>query len=79
MILFKFSLLITMSTANIERGFSVLGLLATKQRNCLSQSTLDKLMRIVLLGPENFDDGTWETLVDKYRDMSDHCIDLHLS
>ena len=78
MILFKFSLLITMSTANVERGFSVLGLLATKQRNCLSQSTLDKLMRIVLLGPENFDDGTWETLLDKYRDMSDRCIDLHL-
>ena len=78
MILFKFSLLITMSIANVERGFSVLGLLATKQRNCLSQSTLDKLMRIVLLGPENFDDGTWETLLDKYRDMSDRCIDLYL-
>ena len=67
-----------MSTANVERGFSVLGLLATKQRNCLSQSTLDKLMRIVLLDPENFDDGTWETLLDKYRDMSDRCIDLYL-
>ena len=49
MILFKFSLIITPSTANIERGFSVLGPLATKQRNCLSPSTFDKLMRIVLL------------------------------
>ena len=76
MTLFKFSLLITPSTANVERGFSVLGLLATKQRNSLSPSTLDKLMRIVLLGPEKFDDNTWETLVDRYRDMSDRRIDL---
>ena len=28
---FKFSLLITLSTTNVERGFSVLGLSATKQ------------------------------------------------
>ena len=58
MILFKFSLFITPCTANVERSFSVLGLLATKQRKCLSPSTLDKLMRIVLLGPEKFDDRT---------------------
>ena len=58
MILFKFSLLITPSTANVERGFSVFSLLATKQQNCLSPSTLDKLMRIVLLSPEKFDDRT---------------------
>ena len=76
MTLFKFSLLITPSTANVKRGFSVLVLLATKQRNCLSPSTLDKLMRIVLLGPEKIDDRTWETLVDKYRDMSYRRIDL---
>ena len=76
MILFKFSLFITPSTANVERGFSVLDLLATKQRNFLSPSTLDKLMRIVLLGPEKIDDRTWETLVDKYRDMSYRRIDL---
>ena len=76
MILFKFLLLITPSTANVERGFSVLGLLATKQRNYLSRSTLGKLMRIVMLGPEKFDDRTWEKLVDKYRDMSDRHIDL---
>ena len=79
MILFKFSLLITPSTTNIKRGFSVLGLLATKQRDCLSSSTLHKLMRIILLGPEKFDDRTWETLVDKYRDMSNRRIDLSLS
>ena len=34
--IFKFSLLITPSTANVERGFSVLTLLATKQRNSQS-------------------------------------------
>ena len=73
------TLLITPSTANVERGFLVLGLLATKQQNCLSPSTLDKLMGIVLLVPEKFNDHTWETLVDKYRDMSDRRTDLKVS
>ena len=34
--LLKFALLITPSTANVERGFSILMLLCTKQRNRLS-------------------------------------------
>ena len=29
-----------------------------------------------LIGPEKFDDATWETLVDKYRDMNDRRIEL---
>ena len=66
----------TLSTTNIERGFSVIGLLATKQRNCLTSSTLNKFMRIVLLGLEKFDDRTWKTLVDKYRGTSDCRINL---
>lgn len=35
--LFKFSILITPSTANIERGFSVLTLLLTKLHNSLAR------------------------------------------
>ena len=76
LLLFKLSLLITPSTANVERCFSVLTLLATKQRNSLSPSTLDKLMRITLLGPTKLDDTTWETLVDKFRDTKDRRIEL---
>ena len=34
--LLKFALLIAPSNANVERGFSTLGLLVTKQRNHLS-------------------------------------------
>lgn len=76
LVLFKLSLLITPSTANVERGFSVLTLLATKQRNSLSPKTLDKLMRISLLGPEKLDDKTYDSLVDKFRDMKDRRIEL---
>ena len=43
----------------------------TKQRNLLSPSSIDKIMRLVLLGPHNFDDDTWEQLVDDYRDAKD--------
>ena len=73
--LFKLSLLITPSTANVERGFSVLTLLHTKQRNSLAVASLDKL-RIILLGPEKFDDATYEALVDDFRDSADRRIDL---
>ena len=76
LILFKLSLLITPSTANVERGFSVLTLLATKQRNSLSPSTLDKLMRITLIGPPKLEDSTYETLVDRFQDSKDRPIEL---
>ena len=36
--LFKISLLINPSTTNVEKGFSVLTLLSTKQRNALKQT-----------------------------------------
>ena len=74
--LFKLSLLITPSTANVERGFSVLTLLHTKQRNSPSLASLEKLMRIVLQGPEKLNDETYETLVDKFRDSTSRRIDL---
>ena len=53
--LFKLSLLITPCAANVERGFSILTLLHTKQQNSLSPFSLDQLMRIVLLGDEKPD------------------------
>ena len=76
LILFKLSLLITPSTANVERGFSVLTLLAAKQRKSLSPSTLDKLMRITLIGPPKLEDSTYETLVDRFQDSKDRPIEL---
>ena len=74
--LFKLSLLITPSTANVERGFSTLNLLHTKQRNSLSVQSLDYLMRLVLLGEEKYDDEKWEVIVDRYRDSAERRIDL---
>ena len=75
--LFKFPLLIPPSTANVERGFSVLNLLSTKQRNRLLPENLDKLMRLILLGSDWFDDETWELLVDKYDSMCERRILLN--
>ena len=49
--LFKFPLLITPSTANAEFRFSVLTLVSNKLRNSLAPKTLDKLMRLILIGP----------------------------
>lgn len=74
--LFKFSLLIPPSTANVERGFSMLTMMLTKQRNLLSPSSIDKIMRLIWLGPQNFDDETWEKLVDDYRDSKERRIAL---
>ena len=38
------SLLITPSSANVEKGFSVLTLLLTKLQNALAPKSLDKLL-----------------------------------
>ena len=74
--LFKLSLLITPSTANVERGFSVLNLVHTKQRNRLMVKSLDRLMRIVLVGPAKFTDEEYEVLIDKYDNMANRRIEL---
>ena len=41
----KISILTTSTTANVERQFSVLILLSTKQRNTMAPNSLDKLMQ----------------------------------
>ena len=74
--LLKFALLITPSTAYVERGFSILTLLVTKQRNSLTPKSIDRLMRLVLLGPEEIDEATWDVLVDQYKNMKDRRLDL---
>ena len=74
-VLLKLSLLITLSTANVERGFSVLIMLATKQQNSLGPSTLDKLMHIILHGPPKLDDTTYTRLADRFQDSKDSWID----
>ena len=74
--LFKYSLLITPSTANVERGFSVLGLLVTKQQNSLSPKSIDWLMRLNLIGSDDIEEETWETIVDLYQDSRDRRIIL---
>ena len=73
---FKLSLLVPPSTANVERGFSVLNLVHTKQRNRLAVKSLDRLLRIVLIGPEKLDDDTYEMLINEYRDMIPRRIEL---
>ena len=74
--LLKFALLITPSTANVERGFSILTLLCIKQRNGQSPKNIDCLMRIILLGPEKIEDAVWESLINKYKDIKERRFDL---
>ena len=70
-------MLIPPSTPNIEQGFSTLALLSTKQRNHLKPENLGKLMGLILIGPDCFDDATWELLIDKYNAMGDRRILLN--
>ena len=72
----KFALLIPPSTANVEQQFSVLIVLCMKQRNRLSLRNIDCLMRIILLGPEKFENTVWKSLIDKYKDIKECRTDL---
>ena len=74
--LFKISLLITPSTANVERGFSALNLIRTKQRNQLAVQSLERLLRINLVGPKVLDEEVYETLVDNYKNAQARRIEL---
>ena len=65
--LFKLSLLITSSTANVERGFSALNLIHTKKRNHLAVQSLERLLHINLVGPKVLDEEVYETFDDNYK------------
>ena len=70
--LFKLSLLILPSTANVEGGFSVLTMLHIKYCNSLLPNSLNKLMRLVLLGAPTLSDETWKAWwIDSIKGMSD--------
>ena len=62
--------------SSIERGFSILNLVHTKQRNRLVVKSLDRLLRIALVGPEKLDDDTYEILINNYRDTLPRHIEL---
>ena len=76
--LFKLSLLIISSTANVKRGFSVLNLIHTKQRNRLTVKHIDRLIRIVLVGPEKSTKSEYEKLTGSYSSMSNRRNELTL-
>ena len=65
--LFKTSLLIPPTTSNVERGFSVMNLICTPLRTSLSESTLDRFIRICINGPETFSESDVEKMVDISR------------
>ena len=76
--LFKLSLLIISSTANVKRGFSVLNLIHTKQRNRLTVKHIDRLIRIVLVGTEKSTKSEYEKLTGSYSSMSNRRNELTL-
>ncbi len=47
-----------------------------KLRCRMSNSTLDRLMRIAFEGPENFSDSNWELLVDAFKAINNGLIAL---
>ena len=65
--LLKVSLLIIPSKGNVERDFSALNLIHTKQRNRLAVQSLERLLRINLVGPKALDKEVNETLLDNYK------------
>ena len=54
---------IAMTTADCERGFSVLKQIKTPLRNCIGQKNLNNAMLICIEGKENFD---FEKAVKKF-------------
>ena len=74
--LFKLSLLITPSTANVERVFSALNLIHTKQRNRLAVQSLERLLCINLVCPKVLDEEVYETLVYNCKNAQARRIEL---
>ena len=70
--LFKISLLIPPSTSNVERGFSVMNLICTPLRSSLSETNLDRFMRICLNGPEKLTDDILEELIEDFKQSRDN-------
>ena len=63
----KVSILTTSTTANMERGFSVLALFLTKLRNTLVSNSLDRLMQLISVEPHIYDwDRSEKTDLDEF-------------
>ena len=64
--LFKFAQLIPPSTANIERGFSMMNLEISPLRTSLGEKNLHRMMRVCLDGPEKLSGETVEKLINTF-------------
>ena len=70
--LFKISLLNPPSTSNVVGGFSVMNLICTPLRSSLSETNLDRFMRICLNGPEKLTDDILEELIEDFKQSRDN-------
>ena len=70
--LFRISMLIPPSTANVERGFSVMNLICSPLRSSLSENSLDNLMRMCLNGPDMLSDSQLQALITLFKNNRDN-------
>ena len=70
--LFKISLLIPPSTSNVERVFSVMNLICTPLHSSLSETNLDRFMRICTNGPKKLTDDILEELIEDFKQSRDN-------
>ena len=59
-------MLIPPSTANVERGFSVMNLICFPLRSSLKEANLDHFMRIFINGSDSLSSEQLEEMVDDF-------------
>ena len=75
--MFKASLLISPSTSNVQQGFSIINLICTSLHSSLSESNLDRFIRIWINGPEKLNDNMLKELIQDFKKSNDNrCLDL---
>ena len=70
LVLLELAIICPISNASVERLFSFLKLVKTKLRNQISDSTLDKVLRIKMEAPDHLEESSLETLVNNFKDYS---------
>lgn len=75
-ILVQLMCIVPISTAAVERGFSVMNLLCTPERSSFLQTKLSSLMMIALQGPDKLNDADLEVMCNIFREGKDRRIDL---
>ena len=73
--LFKFAFVISLSMANVERGFSTMNLLISPLHTSLGEKNLNHMMQVCLDRPEKLSDKTVEKLINTFI-AAGHRIDL---